>query len=56
MNVHRLDGILRPQRIALFGATINPNSVAGKVLANLVAGGVRGVVYPINPTGEAVLA
>jgi acetyltransferase len=55
MNVHKLDRIFNPQRIALIGVTINPKSVGGKVLSNLVGGGFRGVVYPVNPDHEAVL-
>ena len=55
MNVHNLDQIFNPKRIALIGVTINPNSVGGKVLGNLVGGGFRGVVYPVNPESEAVL-
>jgi len=54
-NVHKLDRIFNPRRIALLGVTINPNSVGGKVLSNLVGGGFRGVVYPVNPESEAVL-
>jgi len=55
VNVHNLDRIFKPKRIALVGVTINPNSVGGKVLGNLIGGGFRGVVYPVNPTSEAVL-
>jgi acetyltransferase len=55
MNVHNLDSIFNPTRIALIGVTTNPNSVSGKVLTNLVGGGFRGVVYPVNPDQEAVL-
>ncbi len=55
MSIRRLDKIFNPQRIALIGVTINPNSVGGKVLGNLVGGGFRGVVYPVNPDSEAVL-
>lgn len=55
MNIHNLDSIFNPQRIALVGVTPNPNSVGGKVLSNLVNGGFRGVVYPINHSSEAVL-
>ena len=55
MDVHRLDRIFNPQRIALIGVSPNPKSVGGKVLSNLVGGGFRGVVYPVNPTSEAVL-
>lgn len=55
MNIHKLNNIFNPRRIALIGVTTNPNSVSGKVLINLVSGGFRGVVYPINPDYEAVM-
>ncbi|MCU0725525.1 MAG: GNAT family N-acetyltransferase [Planctomycetes bacterium] len=55
MGPHKLDKILNPQRIALFGVSINPNTVGGKVLGNLVGGGFRGVVYPVSAEVEAVL-
>lgn len=55
MSVHKLESFFNPKRIALIGASINPNSVSGKVLSNLVGGGFRGVVYPVNPQFEAVL-
>jgi acetyltransferase len=55
MDVHHLDHIFNPRRIALVGVTQNPNSVGGKVLGNLVGGGFNGVVYPVNPSHEAVL-
>ncbi|MDD4552811.1 MAG: bifunctional acetate--CoA ligase family protein/GNAT family N-acetyltransferase [Bacteroidales bacterium] len=55
MNIHKLNNIFNPQRIALIGVTTNPNSVSGKVLINLVSGGFRGVVYPVNPDLEAVM-
>ena len=55
MNVHKLDKLLNPRRIALVGVTINPNSVGGKVLGNLVGGGFKGVVYPVSPTAEALM-
>ena len=55
MNIHKLNSIFNPQRIALIGVTVNPNSVSGKVLINLVSGGFRGVVYPVNPDYEAVM-
>ena len=55
MDVHNLGRIFHPTRIALVGVTQNPNSVGGKVLGNLVGGGFRGVVYPVNAAQEAVL-
>ncbi|HVP90193.1 MAG TPA: GNAT family N-acetyltransferase [Terriglobales bacterium] len=55
MEIQALDRIFKPQRIALVGVTPNPKSVGGRVLANLVGGGFRGVVYPVNPASEAVM-
>ncbi len=55
MDIHKLEKIFKPQRIALIGVTMNPNSVGGKVLTNLISSGYRGVVYPVNPDYEAVL-
>ncbi|MGE5342282.1 MAG: bifunctional acetate--CoA ligase family protein/GNAT family N-acetyltransferase [Candidatus Omnitrophota bacterium] len=55
MNIHKLDRIFNPYRIALIGVTTNPKSVGGKVLSNLVGSAFRGVVYPVNPSSEAVM-
>jgi acetyltransferase len=55
VDIHNLDRIFKPQRIALVGVTQNPRSIGGKVLTNLVGGGFRGVVYPVNPSLEAVM-
>ncbi len=55
MSIRNLDKIFKPQRIALVGVTPNPKSVGGRILANLVGGGFRGVVYPVNPASEAVM-
>ncbi|MBN1825223.1 MAG: bifunctional acetate--CoA ligase family protein/GNAT family N-acetyltransferase [Candidatus Eisenbacteria bacterium] len=54
MNVHKLDPIFRPKRIAVVGVTENPMSVGGTVLRNLVGTGFRGVVYPVSAGAEAV--
>lgn len=55
ISIHGLKRLLNPKRIALIGVTINPESVGGKVLANLVGGAFKGVVYPVNPNSESVL-
>ena len=55
MSTNELDNIFKPKRIALIGVTPNPQSAGGKVLSNLVGGGFDGVVYPVNPSFEAVL-
>ncbi len=54
MGVLKLDSFFNPRRIAITGVSINPNSVSGKVVTNLVGSGFKGVVYPVNPDNEAV--
>ncbi len=55
MNVHKLDVFFKPKRIAIIDVSLNPNSVSGKTLSNLVSGGFRGVVYPVSDNLEAVM-
>ena len=40
---------LRPRSIALVGASDKPGSIGALLLANLVASGFAGPVYPVNP-------
>ncbi len=44
----------RPERIAVVGASRNPNSIGGLVFDNLLRGGFSGVVYPVNPNSASV--
>ncbi len=55
MSTVNLDRLFNPRRLALIGVGLNPRSVGGRLLANLVGGGFGGVVYPVNPGSEAVL-
>ncbi len=55
MDIRKLDRIFNPKRIALVGVGPNPKSVGGTILTNLVGGGFPGVVYPVNPSSEAVM-
>ncbi len=55
MSIRKLYNIFRPKRIAIVGIPSDPNSVGGCTLSNLVKGGFRGVVYPVNPKYEAVM-
>ena len=55
MDVHNLDSVFQPKRIAVIGAGENLTSVGSKVLQNLVEGGFPGSVYPVHPDCDAVL-
>jgi acetate---CoA ligase (ADP-forming) len=45
---------LRPERVAVVGASRNPTAIGALVLHNLLNGGFSGTVYPVNPRATAV--
>jgi acetyl coenzyme A synthetase (ADP forming)-like protein len=51
-----LDGIFRPRSVAVVGASRRAGSIGRQVVANLIAGGFQGPVYPVNPKAEVVLS
>ncbi|MFQ6033858.1 MAG: CoA-binding protein, partial [Candidatus Bipolaricaulia bacterium] len=54
MSTLNLEKIFAPKRIAVIGASDNPESVGYTVLKNLVGSGFQGVIYPVNPRHESV--
>ncbi len=49
MTVRNLEPSFRPRSVALVGASTRQGSVGAVVLANVIAGGFRGAIYPVNP-------
>ena len=49
-----LTRFFRPERIAVVGASRDPQAIGALVLNNLLEGGFQGVVYPVNPNAEYV--
>lgn len=49
-----LDAIFEPKSIAVIGAKDDPQTVARTLLQNLIEGGFKGPIYPINPKRETV--
>jgi len=54
--VGSLDPILKPQHIAVIGASRTPNTIGHRIVSNLVRHGFSGAVYPVNPKAVAVHA
>ena len=52
--IRNLEKIFRPQRVVLIGIDRSPTGIGKLVLSNLLAGGFRGVVYPVSFTVESV--
>jgi acyl-CoA synthetase (NDP forming) len=49
---HRLDPLLRPQSVAVVGASAREDLLGAWSLRNLERGGFRGKIYPVNPGYE----
>lgn len=49
-----LDPILRPESIAVIGASRRPGTIGYQIVDNLVRHGYQGVVYPVNPKARAI--
>ena len=48
MSVRNLEGLFHPRSVAVIGASERPGSVGAVVLANLLAGGFKGPIWPVN--------
>jgi acetyl coenzyme A synthetase (ADP forming)-like protein len=46
--------LLYPTSVAVIGASRDPESIGGRLLANLLAGDFTGPVYPVNPKATVV--
>jgi acetate---CoA ligase (ADP-forming) len=47
--------LITPDSVAVIGASTSPNKVGYAVLNNIVSGGFRGEVYPVNPKAGQIL-
>ncbi len=54
-SIGRLDAILRPKSVAVIGASASPYKMGHEILKNIIDGGFKGAVYPINPKADVIL-
>ncbi len=54
MSAKNLDGIFKPRSIALVGASETKGKLGNILLRNLVDGGYKGPVYPVNPKYKTI--
>jgi acetyltransferase len=54
MTTRNLDALFDPEAIALIGASNEPGSVGAVLARNLIEGGFRGPVMPVNPHETAI--
>jgi acyl-CoA synthetase (NDP forming) len=51
---HDLKPLFEPRNIAVIGATDVPNKIGNNVMANVIFGGFKGEVFPVNPNFQKV--
>jgi acetyltransferase len=49
MGLHNLDRIFDPRSVAVIGASAKPGSIGNALMENLVQGGFKGGIIPVNP-------
>jgi len=54
-KVKELDGIFKAKSIAVVGASTNPEKTGHIIMKNIIDGGFKGQIYPINPKGSEIL-
>ncbi|MDQ5988452.1 MAG: acetate---CoA ligase (ADP-forming) [Syntrophus sp. SKADARSKE-3] len=52
--MNSLDYIFAPRSIAVIGASQTPGKVGHDIFANILWGGYRGTLYPVNPGADSV--
>ena len=52
--VDNLDAIFSPQSLAVVGASKTPGKVGHDIFVNILKGGYRGTLYPVNPKARSV--
>lgn len=52
----KLDAIFAPETIAVIGASTQKGKVGHDIFANILSGGYKGTLYPVNPTAKSVLS
>jgi acetate---CoA ligase (ADP-forming) len=52
----KLDAIFSPQSVAVIGASTTPGKVGHDIFANILKGGYKGTLYPVNPGARSILS
>ena len=55
MKMVNLNTFFKPKRIAVIGASTNPNKVGHVIMKNIIDGGFEGKVFPVNNSGGEIL-
>lgn len=50
----KLDAIFSPKSVAVVGASTTPGKVGHDIFVNILKGGYKGTLYPVNPKARAI--
>ncbi len=53
--VRQMNRIMKPDAVAVIGASAENGKIGNSVMKNLINGGYRGEIYPIHPSAESIL-
>jgi acetyl coenzyme A synthetase (ADP forming)-like protein len=53
--VEQMNRIMRPNAVAVIGASAENGKIGNSVMKNLINGGYQGTIYPIHPNAESIL-
>lgn len=55
MSTYHLQRVINPGSVAVIGASMKKGSVGATVMENLVTGGFKGNIYPVNPKYDSIM-
>jgi acyl-CoA synthetase (NDP forming) len=53
--VRQMNRIMKPDAVAVIGASNEAGKIGNSVMKNLINGGYQGAIYPIHPSAESIL-
>ncbi len=56
MDKEAINKLMRPKSVAVVGASSQPGKIGYTVVENLIKGGYKGKIYPINPAATEILS
>ena len=54
MSIHNLDRIFNPTSLAVVGASERAGSIGNSVMKNIMGGGYKGKIFPVNPKHKTI--
>ena len=52
--MERMDAIFSPESVAVLGASTTPGKVGHDIFQNILRGGYKGTLYPVNPRAKSI--